>query len=212
MNSKDADNKFDDKLDTTRAIVADTSSRNISPRTSMTSPLRIDTIELAFGKAAVGMTLCPGKQGFSEYGRPWLRDLKQDMTVLKEWGCNVLLTLMESDELKRFHVFDIGEIAEGMGIKWYHIPITDGSPPDERFKAVWPSIGRILLNTLKNGGRIVIHCRGGLGRTGLIACLLLIELGTPSQEALHIVRLTRPGAVETVDQEHFIQVYKPILI
>ena len=158
------------------------------------------------------MTLCPGKQGPSEYGGPWLRDLTTDMAVLKDWGCKALLTLMEPSELQDFHVLNIGEIAESMCIKWYHMPITDGDPPDERFIAAWPVFGRELLDILKNGDRVVIHCRGGLGRTGTVACLLLMEFGTSPLGALEMVRSCRPGSVETIAQEQFIKEYKSTLV
>ena len=57
---------------------------------------------------------------------------------------------------------------------------------------------------LKNGQGIVVHCRGGLGRTGLIAAQLLIELGEMPSKALERVRAARPGAVETRQQEKYV--------
>lgn len=212
MQSEGANKAFEDLLNATPEQLTEAYRRGITPRTSVTSPLRIDAIDLHVGNAAIGMTLCPGKQGPSEYGGPWLRDLTIDMAVLKDWGCKALLTLMEPEELQWFNVLNIGEIAEGMGIKWYHLPITDGDPPDQRFIAAWPVIGRELLSFLKNGDRVVVHCRGGLGRTGTVACLLLMEFGTSPQEALEMVRSCRPGCVETLAQEQFIKEYKSTLV
>ena len=53
-------------------------------------------------------------------------------------------------------------------------------------------------------GNIVIHCLGGLGRTGLVACKLLTEQGIPAASALEQVRAARPGAVETPEQEAYV--------
>jgi len=63
--------------------------------------------------------------------------------------------------------------------------------------------GRIgeLADALLGGQSLVVHCRGGLGRTGVIAARLLIELGEVPSRALQRVRLGRPGAVETREQE-----------
>ena len=183
----------------------------ITPRTSITSPLRIDAINLEFGNAAIGMTLCPGKRGESNYGSPWKRDLIADMEVIREWDCRILVTVMELGELEAFHVTNLGASATSAGIQWYHIPITDGDPPDERFEVLWPVVALVVLDTLRAGQRVVIHCRGGLGRTGMIACLLLIELGWSRQSALDTVRQMRPGTVETSAQEYYVLNYQPQL-
>ena len=181
----------------------------ITPRTSITSPLHIDAINLEFGNAAIGMTLCPGKRGESNYGGPWKRDLSTDMEVIREWGCRVLVTVMEPGELEAFHVTNLGACAASVGIQWYHIPITDGDPPDERFEVLWPVIAPVILNTLRAGKRVVIHCRGGLGRTGTITCLLMIELRFSALKALELVRAARPGTIETTAQEKFVLGYLP---
>jgi ADP-ribosyl-[dinitrogen reductase] hydrolase len=51
---------------------------------------------------------------------------------------------------------------------------------------------------------LVIHCKGGLGRTGVVAARLLIELGETPNAALARVRAARPGAVETPEQEDYV--------
>lgn len=187
--------------------LAEAYKRGITPRTSITSPLRIDAITLNFGEAAIGMTICPGKQGPSGNGGPWARDLGVDIEVIRAWGGIILLTVMEPSELESYHVTNLGDVAAAAGIRWIHIPITDGHPPDERFDVIWPTVSRHMVDTLRGGNKVVINCLGGLGRTGMIACLLLIELGEASQTALERVRLARPGTVETAAQEAYVLGY-----
>lgn len=43
-----------------------------------------------------------------------------------------------------------------------------------------------------------------IGRTGLAACRLLIELGMAPHEALTAVRAARPGAIETLAQQRYV--------
>lgn len=220
---KDLQNKFDAllaRMRTPKAVeaakslfsatpkeLAEAYKRGVTPRTSISSPLRIDSIGLDYGDAAIGMTICPGKQGPSTYGGPWKRDLGADIAVIREWGCSILLTFMEPGELESYRVTNLGDVAAAAGIRWIHIPITDGDPPDDRFEAVWPVISREVVMALRSGKRIVINCRGGLGRTGMIACLLLIELGEAPQKALEQVRAVRPDTVETNAQEAFVLSY-----
>ena len=54
------------------------------------------------------------------------------------------------------------------------------------------------------GQSLVVHCRGSLGRTGLIVARLLIALGEAPRKALEQVRAARPGAVETRAQEQYV--------
>lgn len=56
----------------------------------------------------------------------------------------------------------------------------------------------------------MIHCLGGLGRSGTIAARLLVELGVVPDEAINIVRKARPGAIENNAQETHVRSIKAI--
>ena len=116
----------------------------------------------------------------------------------------MLVTLMESHELEYLSGPDIGEKAVSLGLDWYHLPIRDVSIPGPEFEDIWKRAGTALRRKLRDGESIVIHCRGGLGRTGIIAARLLIELGETPGQALQRVRAVRPGAVETPEQEDYV--------
>ena len=62
-------------------------------RTSITHPLGIDSICCDAG--LLGMTLCPGKKGSSNYGAPWDRALSLDIRAIVDWGATSLVSLME---------------------------------------------------------------------------------------------------------------------
>ena len=51
-----------------------------------------------------------------------------------------------------------------------------------------------LYDRLTRGERLVVQCGGGIGRSGTVACGLLVRAGTPLDEALIIVRANRPMA------------------
>ena len=50
----------------------------------------------------------------------------------------------------------------------------------------------------------------GLGRTGTIASRLLVEFGTPPDEAIRQVRAARRGAVQTIQQERYVLGISPL--
>jgi len=69
------------------------------------------------------------------------------------------------------------------------------------FEEEWETAGEELLQILRDDGRIVLHCRGGLGRTGTIAARLLVEFGMDPCDSIRRVRVARMGAILTREQE-----------
>jgi ADP-ribosyl-[dinitrogen reductase] hydrolase len=175
----------------------------MNPRTSATHPLQIESVETP-GGGRIGMTLCPGKRDPWAMTGSWERDLDSDLAVIGAWGCSALVTLMERHELEHLGVEGLGETARSAGLDWYHLPMRDGSIPTAAFESQWLTSGKALRDRLLGGESIVVHCRGGLGRTGLVAARLLIELGESPKGALSRVRAARPGAVETREQEIYV--------
>jgi len=176
-------------------------------RTSLESPLRIDTITVGDTQAQIGMTICPGKRGDSQYGVAWDRDLDADLTAIRDWGATALVTIMELDEMRVLGVANLGVAADNASLQWYQLPITDGAVPDMRFDKAWLRVASAVLQHIRSGRKVVAYCRGGLGRTGMVVCFLLVELGESPKHALKIVRMARPGTVETYEQVDFVLNY-----
>jgi ADP-ribosyl-[dinitrogen reductase] hydrolase len=107
---------------------------------------------------------------------------------------------MERHELERYKVADIGDRVAALGMDWYSLPIRDVDIPNSEFEKTWVYSGHRLRAILSKGDRILIHCRGGLGRTGTIAARLLVELGWTPTDAISAVRTARPGSIETPSQ------------
>ena len=61
-----------------------------------------------------------------------------------------------------------------------------------------------------DGKNLVLHCRGGKGRAGTIAAILLVEFNYNKQEAIDLVRERRKGAIESKEQENFIFAYRAV--
>jgi protein-tyrosine phosphatase len=51
-----------------------------------------------------------------------------------------------------------------------------------------------MRELLGDGKHLVIHCKGGSGRTGLVAAALLMTLGQPQAEAMAAIKAHRPKA------------------
>ena len=123
------------------------------------------------------MTLCPGKKGPSLYGPPWDRSLDTDREAVRNWRPNVVVSLMESQEFESLGVPDFGAEVEQIGLQWLHLPMPDTEAPDTTFDDLWLRWGPHVRDIVRRGGRVLLHCRGGLGRTGTLAAQLLVEFG-----------------------------------
>jgi protein-tyrosine phosphatase len=177
-------------------------------RTSLSHPLRVDALPChPHAPGVIGITFCPGKRGDSVYGAPWARDLALDLDAIAAWGADMMLTLVEAHELRHLGVPHLGEAVARRGVPWHHLPIRDLQAPDREFMATARDPLRSALTTLRAGGKVLVHCRGGLGRAGTVAASLLIELGERPADALSRVRHARPGSVETAAQESYVLGY-----
>jgi len=180
-------------------------------KTSASHPLRIDAVSPGEQRGEIGLTFCPGKYMLHGFTGSWDRDLDADLDVIETWGAKAIVTLMEGDELERVRV-PLKALEAGCakrGIELHHLPIVDGQAPDERLLELWGYAGPRLHRHIDDGERIVIHCRGGLGRTGTVAAMLLIERGIDVAAAVDLVRSARPGAIETRAQERYVEAWAP---
>lgn len=164
--------------------------------------IRIDSVSAPGTSGRIGLCSCPG---LSTYFGARARKLEDDLRDIREWGAEGLVTLLEKEEMEMLEIGHIPLSAKHYGLWWRHLPIKDMCAPDDAFDAAWATHGTHLRGVLSKGGRIVLHCWAGLGRTGTVAARLLVEFGLPPAAAIVQVREARPGAIQSQAQEIYVQ-------
>jgi ADP-ribosyl-[dinitrogen reductase] hydrolase len=123
------------------------------------------------------MTLCPGREGKSVEGGTWDRDLNVDLEAFRAWKPDVIIALLEDHEYPGLGIPKFRTAVADADLPWIFAPMPDGGIPGADFDRVCVKEGQRIRSLLRNGGRILIHCRAGLGRTGLLAAVILVDFG-----------------------------------
>jgi ADP-ribosyl-[dinitrogen reductase] hydrolase len=139
------------------------------------------------------------------FGGPWARDLTEDLDAIAAWNAKSVVTLIEPHEFLLLAISDLGAEVQRRGMEWLHLPIRDVGTPGPKFEEQWPAHSKRLRQRLDEGENIVVHCRGGLGRAGMISARLVVKSGVEPNAAIERVRAARPGAIETPQQEEWVR-------
>jgi protein-tyrosine phosphatase len=145
-----------------------------------------DKLTLASGATLI-FTPCPGTKDTT---------LDDAVKTLKAAGAQALVTLMPVEELAKFAAESLPGACAAAGLQWFHLPVEDDHAPDERFATAFASHKQALLSLLEGQGTLAIHCRGGSGRTGFMAAILLLESGMDRDEVVCQVQGLRPHALK----------------
>jgi len=118
-------------------------------------------------------------------GGEWLED------ELRNWrhaGVDTVVSLLDPDEEESLELQSENKLSQQNGISFRSFPIQDrGVPrPSEAVDLI-----QQLDSELSAGRNVVVHCRQGIGRSGLIASGLLVAKGLSPEDAKHRVTSAR---------------------
>eukprot|EP01083_Nonionella_stella_P006694 19399_1 len=157
----------------------------------------------------IGMTLCPGKhQNKSSF--VWKRDLHIDLDYIKQQNVDIVVTILSHKDVTRLTNLGVESLVNeiekrGMESIWYDMG--DGSIPKN--KQLWKQYASYVGDQLTKQNKIVlVHCMGGMGRTGafiltVLKYLKLIDNDSIGQGVFWINK-SRKGAGGTASQIQFV--------
>lgn len=149
--------------------------------------------DIAVGQSGARLGICPipGRGG----------DFAADMATVLAWEPSLVFSMTTQQELVHAGATDLPVRLHDAGCSWIHLPVVDFGEPTGETAAYWPHAATQAYAVLDAGSRVLIHCYGGQGRSGMAALRLLVERGEATDVALARLRQARPGAVETEAQK-----------
>jgi protein-tyrosine phosphatase len=119
-------------------------------------------------------------------GGDWLED---EIAGWRAAGVDVVASLLAPAESVDLLLTDEPDLAAAEGLRFYSLPIEDRDVPGSDSEA--RRLITELTSALQMGRNVLIHCRQGIGRAGMIAAAVLNLVGIPVEEALRRISKAR---------------------
>lgn len=134
-------------------------------------------------------------------GGDWLGD---EMAAWREAGVDMAVSLLEAEEAAQLVLADEAAAAAASGVAFRAFPIPDrGVPTSNELVA---ELAGEILDALEEGKSVAVHCRQGIGRSGLIVGGVLVAAGKEPVTALKTVADARGLEVpETEEQRQWLK-------
>jgi protein-tyrosine phosphatase len=114
---------------------------------------------------------------------------------------------LERHEAAQLDLLEEFKVAEASGIRFISFPIPDRGIPASAATTI--SLMGDLASALEEGKNVVVHCRQGIGRSGLIAAGILATSGMHPRQAIEVVSAARGLPVpETSEQRLWVERYR----
>ena len=144
----------------------------------------------------------PGKLGVGPRprGGDWLAD---DVEGWKREDVNAVLSLLTAEEETDLDLTAEASEIRKQGMQFTSFPIADRQIP--KSEATWAELLENLSRDVWNGKNVLVHCRQGIGRSGLTAACLLVKKGMSPGAAVELVSAVRGLTIpETPEQRDWI--------
>ena len=147
----------------------------------------------------------PGKLALAARprGGDWLED---EITSWQRGGVNTVFSLLTDEEEHDLDIAREEAVVQAHGMNFLSFPIPDRQVPDSESNLA--KALDLLNGELAAGKNVVLHCRQGIGRTGLVAACLLLTKGIDPETAIRRLSAARGASVpETPEQRRWIDHY-----
>lgn len=106
------------------------------------------------------------------------RNLDTDLKRMKDLGIRCVVCCLDDEELEFLGASwsEYSHAAQEVGLDVLRIPIPEGFAPLTPL-VLDTHLSKLIKTYTQKGIPILVHCRGGVGRAGLVACCWALKLG-----------------------------------
>jgi protein-tyrosine phosphatase len=116
----------------------------------------------------------------------WLED---EISGWSRAEVGTVVSLLEAHEVRELGLSPEAKLCQDRNIEFLSFPIPDRGIPHSTRDATELIAG--LVARLEKGTAVAIHCRAGIGRTGLVAGCILSRLGVPFSDIFGTLSVAR---------------------
>ena len=136
-------------------------------------------------------------------------DVDRDIGYFRERGVGTIVSLLEPPEAAALSLGNEGDVCRANGLRFVQFGIPDFGVPDTG--SLLALVERVT-GMLENGDSVGVHCRAGIGRSGLLACAVLVGLGQSAEAAIRLTSQARGVQVpETPEQTEMVKTIARLL-
>lgn len=126
----------------------------------------------------------------------WIEDEFANIAAL---GITCVVSLLEPSEALELGLQNEQALVEKNGMLFKHFPIPDRGVPSS--EALYSELMQCLYQDAASGHNVVIHCRAGIGRAGMVAAGVLLHCGfAPLDAFAHISKVRGIEVPDTQEQ------------
>ena len=133
-------------------------------------------------------------------------DLRAEVEAWRHAKVGVVVSLLKPSEVRELELREQSTLCAEHAIEFRSFPIPDRGTPSSSHELL------VLIEELHGhllaGKAVAIHCRAGIGRTGLVAGCLAHRLGVPLPEVFHVLSRSRGLSMpDTAAQLEWVEKY-----
>jgi len=125
--------------------------------------------------------------------------IKEEFAGIANEGINQIVSLLEKHEEYSVGLSEEQFLTVKYGMKFTSFPIKDMSLPDSLRS--YCHFTRETYKQVAEGTNTVVHCRAGIGRTGIVTAGILLHAGFEPEEAFDLISRKRGITVPDTDEQ-----------
>jgi protein-tyrosine phosphatase len=132
----------------------------------------------------------------------WLED---DIGAMRLEGIDYVVSMLTGDEVEELGLTEEPEICGRLGVAFSRFAIEDRGVPE---LAELVPVVEGIVDDLTRGKSVAVHCRAGIGRSGLLVACVLTRFGHSAEAAIESVSRARGVPIpDTAEQAEFVHAF-----